>query len=870
MTRRLTALGWALATVALVWTPSAHASAFDGVLRAPSFSPGALAAEPTVSVADHSALEGSILRFAVSMPAPAPTDVRVTATTSSGTAGAADFTATTEEVEIPAGLTEAGFVVPTAEDALDEPAETITVTLSSPQGATIGDGSATGTIVDKSLVTVAAPAAVPDGGTLRFPVRLDHPAATEVTVRLATEDGTATAPGDYTAHADTAVVLPAGETEAFFDVVTAGDTLAELDETVTATIVGVEGPASLGGLSAAGTILDDDEPAVSIADASVLESFDLRFTLTLSASAPSPITVTAATSNGTATSPADFTAKTQAITIPAGQAQADFLVATADDALDEAAETLTVTLSDPQGAAIGDGTATGAIVDRSRVVVATPTAVMEGGTLRFPVRLDHPAATQVTVRLGTQDGSAQAPADYAAQADTTIVMPAGTTEAFFDVKTAEDFLHGEGDETMSARILGTAGPASPSLLSATGTIQDKPPPSVRVHPVSAIEGTPLRFPVRLSEPRPSEVTVTLTTQDGSAQAPGDYSPASETVRIPAGQTEAVFTVPTTGDGFDEPDETVTVRILRSTNAFPALLSATGTITDDDEPLPVVRIDAPTAVGEGSLLRFPLRLDKAAPGPVDIRLSTIDGTAKAPDDYTAQSLTLVRIPAGVTEAFLEVPTAEDELAESSESVRAEIKSTINVSPSVLSATGTIEDSAGPVQMLPGRVLGGRLLSGEVRVRPPRSGGYIDLGGGAGLPVGTQVDTTDGVLELVIPTGPRPVALPAGLRRARLSRGVFTIRRAKRSGAVTIELTGKELRRCGLRPKSARRLLADTTAKLRIKGRYAQSTSRNARWLTEDRCTSTRVKVSRGRVALRDSVRRKNTTVREGRIRTVRAR
>ncbi len=423
---------------------------------------------------------------------------------------------------------------------------------------------------------------------------------------------------------------------------------------------------------------------------------------------------------------------------------------------------------------------------------------------------------------------------------------------------------------MTGRIVGTAGPAGASLLAATGTIQDKPPPSVRVHPVSAVEGTPLRFPVRLSEPRPSEVTVNLTTQDGSAQAPGDYSPASETVRIPAGQTEAVFTVPTTGDGFDEPDETITVRVLGSTNAFPALLSATGTITDDDEPLPVARVDAPTAVGEGSALRFPVRLDKPGPGPIDIRLSTDDGTAKAPDDYTAQSLTLVRIPAGATEAFFEVQTAEDELAESDETVRAQIKSSINASLSLLSATGTIEDGAGPVRMLPGRLLGGRLVSGNVRVKPPRSGKYLDLGGGAGLPVGSQVDATDGVLELLIPTGSRPVALPAGVRRARLSRGVFTIRKAQRSGAVTLELTGTDLRRCSRRPKSARRLLADTTGKLRVKGRYAEITSRNGRWLTEDRCTSTRVSVTRGTAAVRDTVRKRTATMRKGRTHTVRAR
>src|SRR5688572_14221644 len=139
MRPRLPRPGWALATIALVTLGPVPAHA--GVLVDSGTSADDVT-ELTVSVADHSAVEGSILRFAVSLSAPAETNVKVTATTAVGTAGEADFTATTEEVEIPTGLAEAGFVVPTAEDLLDEPAEAITVTLSSPQGATIGDGTA--------------------------------------------------------------------------------------------------------------------------------------------------------------------------------------------------------------------------------------------------------------------------------------------------------------------------------------------------------------------------------------------------------------------------------------------------------------------------------------------------------------------------------------------------------------------------------------------------------------------------------------------------------------------------------------------------------------------------------------------------------
>jgi ferric-dicitrate binding protein FerR (iron transport regulator) len=50
-------------------------------------------------------------------------------------------------------------------------------------------------------------------------------------------------------------------------------------------------------------------------------------------------------------------------------------------------------------------------------------------------------------------------------------------------------------------------------------------------------------------------------------------------------------------------------------------------------------------------------------------------------------------------------------------------------------------------------------------------------------------------------------------------------------------------------------------------YATSTGR---WLTEDRCGSTKVKVKRGKVSVRDSGRGKTKLVRKGRALTVRAR
>ncbi len=110
-------------------------------------------------------------------------------------------------------------------------------------------------------------------------------------------------------------------------------------------------------------------------------------------------------------------------------------------------------------------------MDKSRVTVEAPAPVTEGSALRFPVRLDHPAALPVTVHLGTQDGTALAPGDYAAVATRSLTIPAGQPEVLFDVVTSEDGDEGEGEETVRARLLGSSGPAPLSLVPATGTIR---------------------------------------------------------------------------------------------------------------------------------------------------------------------------------------------------------------------------------------------------------------------------------------------------------------------------------------------------------------------------------------------------------------
>jgi hypothetical protein len=135
------------------------------------------------------------------------------------------------------------------------------------------------------------------------------------------------------------------------------------------------------------------KPAISMADASVLEgntgTTTLSFPVTLSASATQAVSVSYATSDGSASAPADYAAATGTLTFQAGQRTQMVSVGVVGDLNIEPSETFTVVLSNPVGAAIARGTATGTIQNDDTAVPVTPGSykgtTQEGNSLFFTV-----------------------------------------------------------------------------------------------------------------------------------------------------------------------------------------------------------------------------------------------------------------------------------------------------------------------------------------------------------------------------------------------------------------------------------------------------------------------------------------------------
>jgi hypothetical protein len=135
------------------------------------------------------------------------------------------------------------------------------------------------------------------------------------------------------------------------------DTLAEASETATLTLSNASN-ASISDATGTLTIVDDDTaPTISIGDVTFTETTgNATLTVTLSKVSGQDVTVDYATSNGTATAGTDYTAGTGTVTIPAGSTTATFNVGVTGDSLDEANETINVTISNPTGATISDNT----------------------------------------------------------------------------------------------------------------------------------------------------------------------------------------------------------------------------------------------------------------------------------------------------------------------------------------------------------------------------------------------------------------------------------------------------------------------------------------------------------------------------------
>ncbi len=300
------------------------------------------------------------------------------------------------------------------------------------------------------------------------------------------------------------------------------------------------------------------------------------------------ITVDYATSDGTAWKWRDYTPTYGTLTFNPGVTSRTFTVTITDDTLDEADETVILTLSNATNATIG-GTnpATLTIEDNdaltARFSAATYSVSEDAGTATITVVLNAASGNTITVDYATSDGTATAGSDYTGASGTLTFNP-GVTSRTFTVSITDDTLDEPNETvilTLSDATNATIGGTNPATLS----IEDNDALTARfsaaTYSVSEDAGT-ATITVVLNAASGNTITVDYATSDGTATAGSDYTGASGTLTFNPGVTSRTFTVSITDDTLDEPNETVILTLSDATNATiggtnPATLS----IEDND-------------------------------------------------------------------------------------------------------------------------------------------------------------------------------------------------------------------------------------------------------------------------------------------------
>ena len=196
---------------------------------------------------------------------------------------------------------------------------------------------------------------------------------------------------------------------------------------------------------------------------------NLTFTISYTGTS-NTISVDWATANGTATAPADYTASSGTATFTVGGPMSRTItIPVVGDLLDEANETFTVNLTNPQPPATADittATGTGTITDNDPTpsLVINDVSLTEGnaGTTNadFTVTLSAPSGRTVTVNYATANATAVQPGDYTTTSGTLTFTP-GQVLKTISVPVVGDAID-EIDETFFVNLSGRRTRRSPT------------------------------------------------------------------------------------------------------------------------------------------------------------------------------------------------------------------------------------------------------------------------------------------------------------------------------------------------------------------------------------------------------------------------
>lgn len=469
-----------------------------------------------------------------------------TSTHGSDYTGLSSTTGTQQTVTIPANVAFATVTINPTSDTSVEPDETVSLTLNSGTGYTVGTtGAVTGTIANDDSASGAAvtlsvsPSTVNENGSSNLVFTFTRSAATASALNVNYEvSGTASSNSDYTGLPSTSstqtVTIPANASSVSISIDPTADTTIEANETVIFTLnSGTDYSIGTSG-NVTGTISNDDIPAVTLSlspsETSENGSTNLVYTFTLSAPVLSSLTVSYSVA-GTASSGTDYTglastSNPQKVTFPANTSSQVVTIDPTADATIEPDETVVFTLSNGTDYSLATTNGvTGTISNddfTSVTLTVSPSTVTENGNnnLVYTFTRSEVSASALTVKFNVS-GTATAGTDYNGLSGSTnpysISIPANQSSATVTIDPSDDVI-AESPETVELSLQSGTGYSVGTSGSVTGTINNfnNPPTLSSIENQSGAEDTVLSVPFVMRDPDTSlscsAVTTTLSNE----------------------------------------------------------------------------------------------------------------------------------------------------------------------------------------------------------------------------------------------------------------------------------------------------------------------------------------------------------------------
>ncbi len=452
-------------------------------------------------------------------------------------------------------------------------------------------------------VSIAAGSDVVEGSNATFTLAASPAPAANLDVTV-----TVSATGSYGVTTGSQIVSIPTSGSATFTVATSGDTVDEVDGSVTVTLVDGAGYDLDSSASAASVTVSDDDnpppppvPEVSItAGSTVTEGSNATFTLAASPAPTSPLGVSV---NVTASGDYGVTAGSQTVSIPTS-GSATFTVATSGDSTDEPDGSVTVTLAAGTGYDL-DSSASSASVNISdddnplpppvpEVSITAGSTVTEGGSALFTLAASPVPAASLGVSVNvTSRGSY----GVTTGSQTVTIGTSGTTT--FTVATSGDSIDEPDGSVTVTLATGSGYDLDSSASTATVSISDDddplppPPPLVDVVTISVqdsiyVEGRSPFYLVRfkLNKPASERVTVKYTPGvlgigAGYATAGEDFVVRTSSISFRPGVTSNIGLIYALNDRVKEPDETFTIVLSEPEGAQIVDSQPVLTIKDND-------------------------------------------------------------------------------------------------------------------------------------------------------------------------------------------------------------------------------------------------------------------------------------------------